>query len=150
MGIFIIWWASQKLNTRKILHHVWNIFTKCSCISLMLLSFKMKGRDSKVFTSLWVLGTHGPRSIWLPNHWEWVPSLMFFSWKILRYIPRTQVASSWWVPFEFWWEYETGRGDIRISGKVPQQIKYADFMVLTENLQASWYARLQLRRQFNF
>ena len=27
-------------------------------------------RDSKLFTSLWVLGTHGPWSLWVPEHWE--------------------------------------------------------------------------------
>ena len=34
-------------------------------------------RDSKLFTSLWVPGTHGPWSLWVPEHWVWVPSLMF-------------------------------------------------------------------------
>ena len=33
-------------------------------------------RDSKSFTSLRVLGTHGPWSLWVPEHWEWVPSLI--------------------------------------------------------------------------
>ena len=39
-------------------------------------------RDSKLFTSLWVPRTHGPWSSWVPEHWEWVPSLIFFiHWK---------------------------------------------------------------------
>ena len=29
-------------------------------------------RDSKLFTSLWALW-----SLWVPEHWDWVPSLMF-------------------------------------------------------------------------
>ena len=53
-------------------------------------------RDSKSFTSLWVPGTHRPWSTWVPEHWEWVPSLMFlYLLEILRFVPRTQVVSSW-------------------------------------------------------
>ena len=72
-------------------------------------------RDSKLFISLWVLGTHSPWSIWVPEHWEWVPSLMSHSWESLSYVPRTKVISNWWVPFEFWWLYDAGRGNCRIS-----------------------------------
>ena len=34
-------------------------------------------RNSKFFTSLWVPGTHRSWFLWVPEHWEWVPSLMF-------------------------------------------------------------------------
>ena len=60
-------------------------------------------KDSKLFASLWVPRTHGP---WYDpyrfqstgngsHHW------IFYSLEILRCVPRTQVVSSWWVPFEF-------------------------------------------------
>ena len=50
----------------------------------------------------------GPRALGMGHWW-------FYSWEILRYIPRTQVSSSWWVPFEFWWVYDSGRSDFGIS-----------------------------------
>ena len=34
-------------------------------------------RDLKLLTALRIPGTHGPWSLWVPEHWEWVPSLMF-------------------------------------------------------------------------
>ena len=52
--------------------------------------------------SLWVPETHRPGSLWVPKHWEWVPSLMsVFIGNLLRCFPGTQIVSSWWVPFEF-------------------------------------------------
>ena len=45
----------------------------------------------KIIYFLWVPGTHRPWSLWVPEHWEWVPSLMFlFIWNLV---------SSWWVSF---------------------------------------------------
>ena len=68
-------------------------------------SIRVKIRDffshSKLFTSLWVPGTHKPRFLWVPEHWKWVPSSCLYSLEILRCVPRMQVVSSWWVPFEF-------------------------------------------------
>ena len=43
------------------------------------------------------------------HHW------CFCSWEILRYVPRMQISNNWWVPFEFWWVYDAGRGNFGIS-----------------------------------
>ena len=66
--------------------------------------------------SLWVPGAHRPWSLWGPQQWEWVPSLMFLYIGNLekRHIPRMQVVSSWWVPFEFWWIDDAGCSDFRV------------------------------------
>ena len=47
---------------------------------------------------------HRPWSLWVQEHWEWVPSLMFLFIGNLKMCPQdagTCVISSWWVPFEF-------------------------------------------------
>ena len=72
-------------------------------------------RDSKLLSSLWVLGSlghdpYGSQSAGNGSH-HWC----FYSWEILRYVPRTQIVNSWWVPFEFWWVHDAGRGDFGIS-----------------------------------
>ena len=43
------------------------------------------------------------------HHW------CFYSLEILRCVPRIQVVSSWWVPFQFWRVDDAGRNDFRIS-----------------------------------
>ena len=40
------------------------------------------------------------------------------------------VVNSWWVPFEFWWVYDAGRGDFGISELLVVlllHLKYAAF-----------------------
>ena len=55
-------------------------------------------RNSKSSTSLWVPGTHRP---WVPEYWEWVPSLMF---KLTQQAHNTIISSLWPVGCsrQFW------------------------------------------------
>ena len=55
-----------------------------------------------------------PWSLWFPDPWEWVQSLMVLFIGNFKFVPKMQVVSSWWDPFEFQWVYDTGWHDLGI------------------------------------
>ena len=91
-GKIIEFWFSQ-------IYEFWKLWlTTCADEYVFCIYNVYWYRDSKLFTSLWVPGTHRPWSLRVLEHWEWFPPLMFL---FVGNFKMTQVVSSCWVSFEF-------------------------------------------------
>ena len=93
-------WMCQWVSAKKIHSHsncislslfhvtIVNACVNKQCKVIHLFSKLSKFKIKKLSTSLWVAGTHWPWSLWAPEHWEWVPSLMFISIANFKMCPQ--------------------------------------------------------------
>ena len=65
-------------------------------------------RNSNLFTSLWVHATHGPWSLWVPEHWEYVHHLYSYWLDILSASPwrRKLVPDESLLSFDGFWRWK--------------------------------------------